>query len=42
MSEDSVLWPNWATEDVEIVGYDPAWAMHGAKERCRLRALLAP
>lgn len=24
MSEDSVLWPNWATEDVEIVGYDPA------------------
>ncbi|MFA4085155.1 GrpB family protein [Mycobacteroides salmoniphilum] len=42
MTEDSVLWPNWATEDVEIIGYDPAWAVRGARERGRLRALLAP
>lgn len=42
MTDDSVLWPKWATEDVEIVGYDPAWAVRGTQECDQLRELLAP
>jgi GrpB-like predicted nucleotidyltransferase (UPF0157 family) len=35
-------WPTWATERVEVVGYDPSWATRGAQERQFLQELLAP
>jgi GrpB-like predicted nucleotidyltransferase (UPF0157 family) len=35
-------WPAWATESVELVDADPAWAVRGRQERDRLEALLAP
>lgn len=35
-------WPVWATEPVDVVEYDPAWAEAGTAERQRLQQLLAP
>ncbi|PKQ59277.1 hypothetical protein B5566_04390 [Mycobacterium sp. MHSD3] len=40
--EDSTQWPSWAVDNVEIVVYDPDWAVRGARERQRLDMLLAP
>ncbi|GAA3042489.1 hypothetical protein GCM10010464_03040 [Pseudonocardia yunnanensis] len=35
-------WPVWATERVEVVDHDPAWAGRGLRERDFLQELLAP
>ena len=35
-------WPAWATEEVHLVEYDPAWADAGAQECARLQRLLQP
>jgi GrpB-like predicted nucleotidyltransferase (UPF0157 family) len=35
-------WPVWATERVEVVDHDPAWAGRGLRERDVLQGLLAP
>jgi GrpB-like predicted nucleotidyltransferase (UPF0157 family) len=35
-------WPAWATEPVDLVEADPAWAGRGEQERDRLETLLAP
>ncbi|MGH3425981.1 MAG: GrpB family protein, partial [Mycobacteriales bacterium] len=40
--EEPMAWPAWATEGVEIVDYDPAWAEDGARECAHLRQLLEP
>jgi GrpB-like predicted nucleotidyltransferase (UPF0157 family) len=38
----STTWPAWATEGVEVVDHDPAWADRGLQERDLLQELLAP
>jgi GrpB-like predicted nucleotidyltransferase (UPF0157 family) len=35
-------WPAWATEPVDLVEADPAWAGRGEQERDRLEILLEP
>lgn len=35
-------WPNWATEEIEIVDADPGWETQGQHVRDALEALLAP
>lgn len=35
-------WPVWATERVEVVDHDPAWAGRVLRERVFLQELLAP
>jgi GrpB-like predicted nucleotidyltransferase (UPF0157 family) len=35
-------WPAFATETVDLVEADPAWAGRGEQERARLETLLAP
>jgi GrpB-like predicted nucleotidyltransferase (UPF0157 family) len=35
------VWPVWATEQVELVDHDPAWAGRGLQERDVLQKLLA-
>ncbi|SIJ33231.1 Uncharacterised protein family (UPF0157) [Mycobacteroides abscessus subsp. bolletii] len=42
VDDDFLGWPSWATESVEVVDYDPRWAVRGVQERDLLQSLLAP
>jgi GrpB-like predicted nucleotidyltransferase (UPF0157 family) len=41
VAEEETPWPSWATERVEIVDFDPAWARTAALECVHLQRLLA-
>lgn len=42
VDDDFQGWPSWAAESVEVVDYDPRWAVRGVQERDLLQSLLAP